>query len=167
MHGAARAGAVFIVLYVAAFVVSLGALLGMFAEHLRGAGKREVALVPPTPLASGHRPDLPSDRRQSGARSSAALRVAQVRPARYGRARGRRHRQTGSMSADYACRNRGGHMDEQRYRRAELALWEAVGAQPAERRVRLERTSALVRIQEVGEGEPVVFVHGASNGGTS
>lgn len=58
-------------------------------------------------------------------------------------------------------------MDEQRYRQAELALWESVGAQPSERRVRLERTAALVRIQEVGEGEPVVFVHGASNGGTS
>ena len=58
-------------------------------------------------------------------------------------------------------------MDEQRYRQAELALWESVGAQASERHVRLERTGAHVRIQEVGEGQPVVFVHGASNGGAS
>jgi pimeloyl-ACP methyl ester carboxylesterase len=42
-----------------------------------------------------------------------------------------------------------------------------VGAHPTERFVELERTGAAVRIQAVGEGSPVVFVHGASNGGTS
>lgn len=58
-------------------------------------------------------------------------------------------------------------MDEQRYRRAEGALWSSVGAEPTERCVRLSRTAAVVRIQELGEGHPVVFVHGASNAGTS
>lgn len=58
-------------------------------------------------------------------------------------------------------------MNEDRYREAERALWGSVGAHPTESRLTLERTNATVRIQELGEGEPVVFVHGASNGGTS
>jgi pimeloyl-ACP methyl ester carboxylesterase len=58
-------------------------------------------------------------------------------------------------------------MDEARYRQAEQALWDSVGAQAAERRLDLERTGATVRIQEVGAGRPLVFVHGASNAGTS
>ena len=49
-------------------------------------------------------------------------------------------------------------VNEDRYRQAERALWEAVGARPIERRLSLERTDATVRVQEVGEGEPVVFV---------
>lgn len=60
-----------------------------------------------------------------------------------------------------------GRTAAQRYRQAEQALWQSVGVQPSERVLRLDRTGAVVRIQEVGEGEPVVFVHGASNGGTS
>lgn len=58
-------------------------------------------------------------------------------------------------------------MNEERYRRAEHALWQSVGAQPTERNLALERTRTAVRIQEIGDGEPVVFVHGASNGGAS
>ena len=58
-------------------------------------------------------------------------------------------------------------MNEGRYRRAERALWQSVGAHPTERLLVLERTGASVRIQEVGEGAPVVFIHGASNGGAS
>lgn len=61
--------------------------------------------------------------------------------------------------------------DEQRYRDAERALWASVGLDepPAERRLRLARCDAEVRIQEVGpaDGPPIVFVHGASNAGTS
>lgn len=60
-----------------------------------------------------------------------------------------------------------GRVHEQRYRSAELALWDSVDARPSEEWVRLEHTGASVRIQTVGEGKPVVFVHGASNGGTS
>jgi pimeloyl-ACP methyl ester carboxylesterase len=58
-------------------------------------------------------------------------------------------------------------VNEDSYRRAERALWESVGANPTEQRLVLARTGATVRIQEVGDGEPVIFVHGASNGGTS
>jgi 2-hydroxy-6-oxonona-2,4-dienedioate hydrolase len=56
---------------------------------------------------------------------------------------------------------------EDRYRRAEAALWTSVGVTPVERWLRLERTAATVRVQLVGDGIPVVFVHGASNAGTS
>jgi pimeloyl-ACP methyl ester carboxylesterase len=58
-------------------------------------------------------------------------------------------------------------VNEERYRRAELALWRSVGAVPTERTLVLERTRTSVRIQEIGDGQPVVFVHGASNGGAS
>jgi pimeloyl-ACP methyl ester carboxylesterase len=58
-------------------------------------------------------------------------------------------------------------MDEQRYRSAERALWNSAGVRPTEQRLELARTRATVRIQEVGEGRPVVFVHGASNAGAS
>lgn len=58
-------------------------------------------------------------------------------------------------------------MDVDRYRRAEEALWSSVGVAPTEHLVHLERTDATVRVLEVGDGPPVVFVHGASNAGTS
>ena len=58
-------------------------------------------------------------------------------------------------------------MDERRYREAEAALWRKVGLRPSERLLELPAVGATVRVQEVGEGPPVVFVHGASNGGTS
>jgi pimeloyl-ACP methyl ester carboxylesterase len=58
-------------------------------------------------------------------------------------------------------------MDERRYRAAERRLWDSVGAEPAERVLQLERTGVRVRVQEVGEGPPVVFIHGATNGGMS
>jgi pimeloyl-ACP methyl ester carboxylesterase len=58
-------------------------------------------------------------------------------------------------------------MDEARYRQAERRLWEWVGVIPTERRVHLKRSNVTVRIQEVGEGPPVVFVHGASVSGSS
>ncbi len=58
-------------------------------------------------------------------------------------------------------------MDETRYRQAEQRLWESFDLAPTSRRVRLERSGVTVRAQEVGEGPPVLLVHGASNGGTS
>ncbi len=58
-------------------------------------------------------------------------------------------------------------MDEARYREAERLLWEWVGVTPTEQRLHLERTGVTVRVQEVGEGPPVVFVHGASISGSS
>ena len=56
--------------------------------------------------------------------------------------------------------------NERRFRSAERRLWASVGVDPDERRVRL-RTGETLRVQETGAGEPVILVHGASNGGTS
>ena len=58
-------------------------------------------------------------------------------------------------------------IDEVRYREAEQRLWQWAGMAPTERRLELARSGATVRVQEAGEGPPVVFVHGASNGGAS
>lgn len=57
--------------------------------------------------------------------------------------------------------------NEVRFRAAEQRLWQSVGVAPVEQRVHLARTDCTVRILEAGEGPPVVFVHGATNGGTS
>ena len=56
---------------------------------------------------------------------------------------------------------------ETRYRAAEKALWSSLGVTPSERRVRLARIGTEVRTQELGAGQPVLFVHGASTCGTS
>jgi 2-hydroxy-6-oxonona-2,4-dienedioate hydrolase len=56
---------------------------------------------------------------------------------------------------------------ERRYRTAEQALWRSLGVEPDEQRVRLARIGTSVRVQEVGDGDPVVFLHGASTSGTS
>ena len=58
-------------------------------------------------------------------------------------------------------------MDEFRFREAERRLWGSVGLSPTERRLHLDSRDATVRIQEVGEGPTVLFVHGAANGGSS
>jgi len=57
--------------------------------------------------------------------------------------------------------------DETRYRRAERRLWDSLGVVPAERRVRLDRLGCMVRVQELGAGPPVLFLHGGSTCGTS
>lgn len=58
-------------------------------------------------------------------------------------------------------------MSIERYRPAERRLWDHVGVTPTERRLRLPRLDVEVRIQEAGDGPPVVFVHGAPNSGTT
>ncbi len=58
-------------------------------------------------------------------------------------------------------------MNEARYREAEQRLWESVGVTPTEQRLRLDQTGVAVRVQEVGDGPAVIFVHGASNSGVS
>ena len=58
-------------------------------------------------------------------------------------------------------------MDEnrvQRYREAENRLWQHYGIQPQEYFLSLAQPKVRVRIQEVGEGEPLLFVHGGPNG---
>jgi pimeloyl-ACP methyl ester carboxylesterase len=58
-------------------------------------------------------------------------------------------------------------MNEARYREAERRLGESVGATPAEQQLQLDRTGVMVRVQEVGDGPAVVFVHGSTNSGVS
>lgn len=56
--------------------------------------------------------------------------------------------------------------DLDRYREAESRLWGKLGVTPVDRRVTL-RSGGEVRVQEIGEGPPVVFIHGGSIAGTS
>lgn len=58
-------------------------------------------------------------------------------------------------------------MNEARFRETEQRLWAQVGVAPTERTVALRRIGTTLRVQETGDGPPVVFVHGASNCGTS
>ena len=47
-----------------------------------------------------------------------------------------------------------------RYRAAEIAVWRHYGLEPSERFIEIESPAVRVRIQEVGSGEPILFVHG-------
>ena len=58
-------------------------------------------------------------------------------------------------------------MNELAYRAAERRLWRSIGAQPTERRIHLERIGVDVRIQEIGAGPPVLFIHGVATSGVS
>ena len=58
-------------------------------------------------------------------------------------------------------------MNEPAYRAAERRLWDAVGARPIERRIHLEHVGSDVRVQEVGDGPPVLFIHGVATSGVS
>jgi pimeloyl-ACP methyl ester carboxylesterase len=54
------------------------------------------------------------------------------------------------------------------YRDAEATLWATIGRRPtAEHQVRLPTTGTTVRIQETGEGPPVLFIHGGPNAGAT
>jgi pimeloyl-ACP methyl ester carboxylesterase len=52
-------------------------------------------------------------------------------------------------------------------RASEQALWGSVGLEPIEHTFRLASLDVKVRVQEVGMGEPVLFLHGGSSWGTS
>lgn len=54
-----------------------------------------------------------------------------------------------------------------RYLEAEQRLWQSVGLAPTEHRVHLEHSAVDVRVQEVGDGPPILLIHGASNSGAS
>lgn len=58
-------------------------------------------------------------------------------------------------------------MDEFRYREAERRLLTAEGVAPSEHRIHLARLDVDVRVQEVGEGAPTLFVHGGPNSGST
>ncbi|MCB0998109.1 MAG: alpha/beta hydrolase [Acidimicrobiales bacterium] len=53
------------------------------------------------------------------------------------------------------------------YRAAERRLWSSLGVDARERFVELRRLGTQVRVQEIGDGEPVVFVHGGPSAGTT
>ncbi|MEM7338077.1 MAG: alpha/beta hydrolase [Actinomycetota bacterium] len=53
-----------------------------------------------------------------------------------------------------------------RYLAAEARIWDRLGVAPVDRRVPLA-SGGEIRVQELGEGPPVVFIHGGSIAGTS
>lgn len=58
-------------------------------------------------------------------------------------------------------------MNESKYREAEERLWQLVGFRPEEQHVTLQTTGTRVRLQIVGEGPPILFIHGAPNAGST
>lgn len=56
--------------------------------------------------------------------------------------------------------------DLAQYRAAERRLWAHYGVAPTEHVVRLAGLGASVRVLEVGQGQPVLFVHGSPNAGS-
>jgi len=58
-------------------------------------------------------------------------------------------------------------VQEAKYREVEQRLWQSVGLKPEDHFVRLPRLGTTVRVQEVGEGSPVLFIHGGPNSGST
>ncbi len=58
-------------------------------------------------------------------------------------------------------------MNEIKYREAEKRLWDSYGLTPRETMVTLPRIGVTVRVQEVGQGDPVLFIHGGPNAGST
>jgi pimeloyl-ACP methyl ester carboxylesterase len=58
-------------------------------------------------------------------------------------------------------------MNEAKYREAERRLWRSVGRTPTEQQIVLPRIGGRVRVQEVGEGPPALFIHGGPNSGST
>lgn len=57
--------------------------------------------------------------------------------------------------------------DADGYRQAEQRLWDEVGISPSERYVRPGALGVDIRVQEVGSGPPVLFLHGGPAAGAS
>jgi pimeloyl-ACP methyl ester carboxylesterase len=58
-------------------------------------------------------------------------------------------------------------MNEARYRESEARLWNTAGFQPDEKMVELKTTGTRVRVQVIGDGPPVLFIHGGPNSGST
>ncbi|MGI9529824.1 MAG: alpha/beta fold hydrolase [Acidimicrobiia bacterium] len=58
-------------------------------------------------------------------------------------------------------------MNEAKYRGSEARLWHLVGSQPDEKMITLASTGTKVRVQVVGSGDPVLFIHGGPNSGST
>lgn len=54
-----------------------------------------------------------------------------------------------------------------RYRSSENAVFRAYQLEPKEERIAIEKLGILVRVQSIGNGEPLLFVHGAPNSGST
>lgn len=58
-------------------------------------------------------------------------------------------------------------MNAERYREVEQRLWASLGLEPIERQVNLDRIGTTARVVEVGQGPPILFVHGGSASGAN
>lgn len=58
-------------------------------------------------------------------------------------------------------------MNRSRYFEADGRMWASLGLDPTERYVHLPRLDTCVRVQQIGEGPLVVFVHGGSASGAN
>lgn len=58
-------------------------------------------------------------------------------------------------------------MTEAAYRQMELGFWRHYGTEPKEHFVDLATVGTTVRVQEVGSGDPVLFLHGLPASGTT
>jgi 2-hydroxy-6-oxonona-2,4-dienedioate hydrolase len=58
-------------------------------------------------------------------------------------------------------------IDEAKYRAAERRYWNVEGVNPAQVWLELPSAGTRVRVQVIGDGPPVLLVHGVSNSGTS
>ena len=58
-------------------------------------------------------------------------------------------------------------MNPDRYRQVEQRLWTSLGLDPTEREVQLDRLGTKARVLELGEGPPVLFVHGGAASGAN
>lgn len=52
-----------------------------------------------------------------------------------------------------------------RYLAAEAALWDSYGLAPSTQTVKVGRSGSTLRVQEVGTGDPILFVHGTGGSG--
>lgn len=62
---------------------------------------------------------------------------------------------------------RTGRSNEAAYRAAERRLWRSRAVEPTDRSLHLGRNDVVVRIQELGDGPPVLFIHGVNTSGAS
>jgi 2-hydroxy-6-oxonona-2,4-dienedioate hydrolase len=58
-------------------------------------------------------------------------------------------------------------VDEARYRAAEQALWASLDGSVTDRFLDLPRARLRLRVQEIGDGPPILFIHGANTSGMS
>lgn len=57
-------------------------------------------------------------------------------------------------------------MDAARFAEVEAVNWQALGAAPTDLQIELARIGTTIRVQEVGDGPPIVFVHGGAVSGS-